>query len=331
MIDNIELEEKNSEQFDLKNNIFLRENLLANRIRNVNIVPNEQNIKNIFVNNSFTEEENITTPSTLHNQEEEHYTLKYITEMFKKNEYPINYSDILRVKSILGKDNEKYEKYLQISKALFITKKKRKRGVKNIKIIESKVKHGRKKKGVISQTIRNKESDDNIMRKIKVYIFKYLIKFCNIYISNEKKLVNLNYKKYISNLKIDLNIGMLNTSLKDLLSYETTKKYKKYRYDTKNYNKNIIDSILIKEANNKNIMKLLNMKFIDWIDIYLLKKKAEDEIQFDGLSSILSDLISNYPDEEDIAYIKKFIINLYNYKNWFQRKIGRIGKKPKSN
>ena len=141
----------------------------------------------------------------------------------------------------------------------------------------------------------------------------------------------MNYKKYISNLKIDLNIGMLNTSLKDLLSYETSKKYKKYRYDTKNYNKNIIDSILIKEANNKNIMKLLNMKFIDWIDIYLLKKKAEDEIQFDGLSSILSDLISNYPDEEDIAYIKKFIINLYNYKNWFQRKIGRIGKKPKSN
>ena len=125
----------------------------------------------------------------------------------------------------------------------------------------------------------------------------------------------MNYKKYISNLKIDLNIGMLNTSLKDLLSYETTKKYKKYRYDTKNYNKNIIDSILIKEANDKNIMKLLNMKFIDWIDIYLLKKKAEDEIQFDGPSSILLDLISNYPDEEDIAYVKKFMINLYNYKN----------------
>lgn len=76
-------------------------------------------------------------------------------------------------------------------------------------------------------------------------------------------------------MKIDLNIGMLNTSLKDLLSYETTKKYKKYRYDTKNYNKNIIDSILIKEANNKNIMKLLNMKFIDWIDIYLLKKRQK--------------------------------------------------------
>ena len=31
---------------------------------------------------------------------------------------------------------------------------------------ESKVKHGRKKKGVKSQTNRNKESDDNIMRKI---------------------------------------------------------------------------------------------------------------------------------------------------------------------
>ena len=166
MIDNIELEEENCEQLDLKNNIFLRENFLVNRIRNVNIVPNEQNIKNVFVNNSFTEEENITTPSTLHNQEEEHYTFKYITEILKKNEYPINYYDILRVKSILGKDNEKYEKYLSISKALFITKKKRKRGVKNIKIIESKVKHGRKKKGVISQTIRNKESDDNIMRKI---------------------------------------------------------------------------------------------------------------------------------------------------------------------
>ena len=317
MIDNIELEEKNCEQLDLKNNIFLRENFLVNRIRNVNIVPNEQNIKNVFVNNSFTEEENITTPSTLHNQEEEHYTFKYITEILKKNEYPINYYDILRVKSILGKDNEKYEKYLSISKALFITKKKRKRGVKNIKIIESKVKHGRKKKGVKSQTNRNKESDDNIMRKIFQYLY-----------FKGKKLVNLNYKKYISNLKIDLNIGILNTSLKNLLSYEISKKY---GYDTKNYNKNIIDSILIKEANNKNIMKLLNMKFIDWIYIYLLKKKAEDEIQFDGPSSILLDLISNYPDEEDIAYVKKFIINLYNYKNWFQKKIGRSGKKFKSN
>lgn len=112
MIDNIELEEKNCEQLDLKNNIFLRENFLVNRIRNVNIVPNEQNIKNVFVNNSFTEEENITTPSTLHNQEEEHYTFKYIKELLQKNEYPINYYDILRVKSILGKDNEKYEKYL---------------------------------------------------------------------------------------------------------------------------------------------------------------------------------------------------------------------------
>ena len=112
MIDNNELEEKNCEQLDLKNNIFLRENFLVNRIRNVNIIPNEQNIKNVFVNNSFTEEENITTQSTLHNQEEEHYTFKYITEILKKNEYPINYYDILRVKSILGKDNEKYEKYL---------------------------------------------------------------------------------------------------------------------------------------------------------------------------------------------------------------------------
>lgn len=48
MIDNIELEEKNCEQLDLKNNIFLRENFLVNRIRNVNIVPNEQNIKNVM-------------------------------------------------------------------------------------------------------------------------------------------------------------------------------------------------------------------------------------------------------------------------------------------
>ena len=53
-------------------------------------------------------------------------------------------------------------------------------------------------------------------------IFNWILQY--LYFKG-KKLVNLNYKKYISNLKIDLNIGILNTSLKDLLSYEIREKY----------------------------------------------------------------------------------------------------------
>ena len=74
---------------------------------------------------------------------------------------------------------------------------------------------------------------------------KYLIDYCNIHIS--KEILHLDYK-YKSNLKKDINITMLNSSLKEILSYETSSKYGQ---GIQNHNKNVIDDILKKEANNE--------------------------------------------------------------------------------
>lgn len=54
---------------------------------------------------------------------------------------------------------------------------------------------GRNKKDDYTIKKHNKDSSDNIARKIKVFIFKYLIKYCKIHIS--KELLSLDYR-YIS-------------------------------------------------------------------------------------------------------------------------------------
>jgi hypothetical protein len=83
----------------------------------------------------------------------------------------------------------------------------------------------------------DKYKADNIIKKLKSKFFKYGIKFLNkiIGLNKDDGLVNLNYEKYINNLKRDVNLKYLNMKLFELYSQDISpknikKKHKQYNY-----------------------------------------------------------------------------------------------------
>ena len=291
-------------------------------IENEQYIPEQAIFEEIFSNKS-NEEENVTIPNTLNIREEEsninieplndkYYPIEEIIKILEENNIPKYIIDILRYKGITYKDIE----IILNSKKTFVTQKRRRRRNEFIIKIEDST-CGRNKKNDNTIKFHNKNSADNIIRKIKVCIFKKLFEYSRDYIS--KKLLNLNYE-YISNLKKDINLQMLDSPLKDILSLDTSVKYGK---DKKEHNKNIINAI-IKESNNEKVKNLLEMKLIDWIDnIFLFKTNSEDEVKFKGLESTLLDINKNLEYPKDEHYLKRFVFYLYNFRSWFENKKGR--------
>ena len=294
----------------------------------------EQAIIDEFFSNSKSEEEKVTTPNTLNIREEEsninisplndkRYLTEKIIKILKENNIPQYIIDKIELSEITYKDIEIIMNPIKT----FITKKKRKKTKKTEVNIEKKTEVNIEKENLPKgrnakddNTIRkhNKDSSDNIARKIKVYIFKVLIEYCKINVS--KDLLGLDYE-YISNLKKDINVKMLDSSLKEILSLDTSSKYGK---DNRENNKKIISAILEKESNNEKVKALLDMKFNDWIDnILLFKENTKDADKFNGLLSILSDLISKLQFPRDNYYLTRFLFYLFNFRSWFENKKGR--------
>ena len=301
----------------------------SSRSTKIRLDISEQAIIDEFFSNSKSEEEKATTPNSLNIREEEsninisplndkRYLTEKIIKILKENNIPQYIIDKIELSEITYKDIEIIMNPIKT----FITKKKRKKIKKTEVNIEKEEKEnlpkGRNAKD--DNTIRkhNKDSSDNIARKIKVYIFKVLIEYCKINVS--KDLLGLDYE-YISNLKKDTNIKMLDSSLKEILSLDTSSKYGK---DNRENNKKIISAILEKESNNEKVKALLDMKFNDWIDnILLFKENTKDTDKFNGLESILSDLISKLQFPRDNYYLTRFLFYLFNFRSWFENKKGR--------
>ena len=301
----------------------------SSRSTKIRLDISEQAIIDEFFSNSKSEEEKATTSNSLNIREEEsninisplndkRYLTEKIIKILKENNIPQYIIDKIELSEITYKDIEIIMNPIKT----FITKKKRKKIKKTEVNIEKEEKEnlpkGRNAKD--DNTIRkhNKDSSDNIARKIKVYIFKVLIEYCKINVS--KDLLGLDYE-YISNLKKDINVKMLDSSLKEILSLDTSSKYGK---DNRENNKKIISAILEKESNNEKVKALLDMKFNDWIDnILLFKENTKDTDKFNGLESILSDLISKLQFPRDNYYLTRFLFYLFNFRSWFENKKGR--------
>lgn len=145
------------------------------------------------------------------------------------------------------------------------------------------------------------------------------------------KLKDLNYQ-YINNINKEVEIQYLEEPLKVLLSKDVSSKFSKSPGDV---NKKIIDSLLEKEKNNEVLMFIFNMKFRDWIDLYLLKKKVTDfeKLNYFCCQEIeekmpkLNQLLSNILERNDGEYLSSFILFLYNYERYFNCKRERRKKK----
>ena len=261
--------------------------------------------------------------------------------------------------NIFTEDNiEKVESNINDQKLLG---KKKKKKNKDISKEEENKDEKKNKKDENSKRKHGKFCGDNIIKKIKFRLFESFREFVNKVInenldktqlakynrvlrpSNKKddifeNLIKMNdYQDTVRiNKKLDLEI--LNMTFKELFSKDISSMYSKLE---SNSNKVIIHKLLEEEYENKNIYFALNMKFIDWFDVFRYKKdldsiiNCENEIvnnikkYFKYVDELIIDI--NKINEEDNCYLLYFLIHLYNYERWFCLKRGRnrISKKEK--
>ena len=241
------------------------------------------------------------------------------------------------------KEKEINEKVIKDMK--FIKKKRYRRTKTEIKLIKEMEKNNPKielKKGRIKnidkiENIKNishsKICTDNIIKKVKCKYFEYSIKTVNVliekYKTNENKkyiLLKLDYKLYIDQLNKEADLNLLKMSLKIFLSLEISRKYKEHPKDE---NKNTIARLLNDEKDNVTINYIMNLTFMQWIDMFRNKKEENingDIVKFEGIDEVIK-TIENKNKEE--GYLANFIYALYNYENWFNNKVGRKKKGTK--
>jgi hypothetical protein len=193
--------------------------------------------------------------------------------------------------------------------------------IKELKLI------GRKRKEDNIEGKHNRNDTDNIIKKCKVVLFKYVVLYVleivNRLRTNKEEnfeLLKLSYE-YIDKLKKKNEQDLFKRAIKDLVSLETSSKYSSNK--DKDFNKKNINKILILEKDSKALIDLLNISFGDWIDVFTLKTNIENSTEFKGIEEALKDI----SDKNDDEYFSRFIFYLFNYQNYFHNKKGR---KPKT-
>ena len=190
----------------------------------------------------------------------------------------------------------------------------------------------------------NKESPDNIIKKIKSKILEtYLLNFMNSLLSKaiiNKEIINpyfkknidekdkenlikkIDYKQIVDSMKKESNLELLRLSLKDLLSKNISAKYSTLSRD---FNKKIIDEISLKEKDNEIISFVFNMTFGEWFDIFTFKKEIRDVklIDKDSIKLVMQQfervdkLLTDIYDSHDKNYFSIFAYLIYNMKDGF--------------
>ena len=235
----------------------------------------------------------------------------------------------------------------KMSDDTYYAEKKRNRD-KEIKKNDPK-KRGRKTKQDTSVREHTKNSEDNIIKKIKTKVIDTLLTFINncinCFLSEEKiksyvKIMKdikddrepekenllkfLDYKKTINETKRETNLQFFKMPLKDFLSIDISPKFSTYRKDS---NKKIINELLKNEQDNEILMFILNdLTFEDFIDIYTRKKELKSfpkldvskinliNYNFIYVESLLEE-VHKLNDENN--YFSCFTSILYNLKRWF--------------
>jgi hypothetical protein len=310
----------------------------------------DDNLINSSTKDNFDDE--IFKPFTTFSEEKEkkdpaEMTFKTIQDILI-NHIP-NFSNIIHNSFVYDNNTRKFS---NIAKGDLIRKKRRRK--KNFfteNYIESK-KLGRKKQDDISNRRHNKNSPDNIIKKVKSYLLSNALIFLNNIINNNidknKKLDYYNsirisdsktkdYNnllkpfdyRFIDSMKRESELSLFNKSLKDLFSENISPKFKNFRRES---NKIIINKIIKEERKNDIVMFAFNLTFREWLDIFLYKKELKSAKNFD--TEKMGALINNFnyfntlleeicSKNNDKNYLSSFIFLIYNYERWFYVKKSR--------
>jgi hypothetical protein len=174
-----------------------------------------------------------------------------------------------------------------------------------------KKKRGRKPKGS-STGDHNKYSDDNLRRKCKHLVLKYIFDFinkkvCEIYKKVDKGIISkklLTIKQdQISNATIDFNQKFLNKKIGDIFSEDISSRYTNYLVE---HNKNLIKSLINEKDDDIRgyFTGLFNLKFIECLKHF---RGTENYYYLNGLTTF--DEIKFENDKEYLEVLTKYIFN----------------------
>ena len=233
------------------------------------------------------------------------YELIYIINIFQKKENLKQYIIFL----------QKIEISEIIKNQIYNIQKKR------IRRKAEEIKKAQKNGKILTRGPHDKYSPDNIVSKIRSYLFRYLVDSINKKLKEYKvglNLKKLNTKK-MNKLKKDDNLKDLDMSLEDFLSRDISPKNTKSKED---FNKKNIVNLLNKknQANIEKIKSLFKLTFREWMN-YFLMKENNAEFKFDGLYMLLKTILET--NEKDEQYFVNFVFILYNYERWFHVKKAR--------
>ena len=211
---------------------------------------------------------------------------------------------------------------------------------KPIQTINQKTLLGRKKKNSGEIGKHNKNSEDNLTRKMKVIIKNDLLDYINkkikkkkisniiindkMYDKNKIKLLNIKQNQ-MKDTTVEGNQQFLNTKIKDIFSDETSGNYSNY---PSNFNALLIEKIY-QSKNMENITSILDKTFLECLKYY---RKDEDIINdskyecLKGLDKNFEELKDKIMEDNDEKYaddliklIKEFEIIYFNKKSRAKR------------
>ena len=175
-------------------------------------------------------------------------------------------------------------------------------------------KRGRKRKDEIdgSNEVHNKFTDDNVMRKIKTAIFKYILSWLNESLEfTKEKFYPLN-AELNKNLNKDVNMELFNKRIYQIYMTENLNKHHINRNDS---NRNLIKKIFEKKIEIKTI-NILNMKFIDVLN-YIR------EIDLQNFLQTMKENEERKNNKDIDTYMETIRKYLDGFKKWFEDMNGR--------
>lgn len=179
---------------------------------------------------------------------------------------------------------------------------------------------------------KNKFTDDNLKRKVKKLLFKYLFDFINdkiklVYNNNigkgifRKELLNLNKEAKSSN-KVKYYKDLLGKSLKEIFREKISPKYSNYPLD---HNKYLIEKLTKGEnENNEYFKRLFNLTISDCLAYFNGSKDFEELKGMKTFEMIKDEL------QESEDYIKELKYYVFNFINIINNKRERTSKKSKN-
>ena len=239
-----------------------------------------------------------------------HDTKKFLFETINLGKTESNTKIFLNIKRNRDKkNNEKNKDKILVKESL---------KEKNDINIKTKLNRGRRKKDAEynTQPIHDKFSEDNLIQKIKTFIFDYILENLN---KSLKYAMNKFYplsKKINSNLKKNFNEELLNRTIYDIYMNS----------DVNNRYINIPDV-------NRNLIKKIYEEKVEIDTINILEKKFKDVLNYirekdlDNFMNKFRLRIMKKDDKLIDSYMKAIEKMLFKYEIHFQTKFGRNLKK----